>query len=159
MMQRETLDDTIDRVARDLTATPADHRFDARAAAWRARDAASNRSWKPASVVAAALTAVLLALATINRDAKPAASPAALASRALAITSGYASSPTPSGPGVQGQAAPAARRAVVDTRRADAAVPALVIEPLVVEAVELAPLRMEGLQISDIDPEVTKEPR
>lgn len=157
-MTDETLDETLDRIAGEMTAVAADPSLASRV---RQQMRQRYRPWLMPTLVTASMAGVLALSLIVTRPAWQGGEPEAraLSGRALAPLTPLA---------VAVPRSDVSRRPVAAARpspiawldEAPLAVAALIVPPLAMpEAGEIAPLHVESLQIAEIEFEPSKEPR
>jgi hypothetical protein len=153
----ETVDDTLDRVAGEMTAVAGNPMLSARV---RERMHRRVRPWLPPALVAASVAGVVaLSVLLSHPDGRSAGVEVhELSGRALTPLAPFAVAVPQPDLSTHFPVAPAA--AIVSVDETPLAVAALVIAPLAMPAVaEIEPLRVASLQIADIEFEESKEPR
>lgn len=157
-MTHETIDETLDRVAGEMTAVAGDPTLPARV---RERMHRHPRPWLvPALIAASVAGAAVLSVVVTRPDGQSAGAEVhEVSGRALAPVAPLAAAvPQPDLSPAHFPVAPAA--AIVSVDETPLAVAALVIAPLAMpEVAEIEPLRVASLQIADIEFEESKEPR
>jgi hypothetical protein len=169
-VKNEHIDETIDRVAAELTAVPSGSSFAA-----RLRDRLSQRR-RPSTVpLLVSATAAVIAVAVLARFAPSTPEQPTLAGGGVEPRRGEPGIATGISPFASGaledkpgeKTADAAEPTAFDPAEFDAdshpvdspALAALIVDELIVDAVDVAPLGIDTLEISDIDTgELPKEP-
>ena len=157
-MTHETIDETLDRVAGEMTAVAGNPMLSAR---MRERMHRRARPWLlPALVAGSVAGVVALSVVLSHPDGRSAGAEVhEVSGRALAPVAPFAAAvPQPDLSPTRFPVAPAAT--IVSVDETPLAVTALVIAPLAMpEVAEIEPLRVASLEIDDIEFEESKEPR